>query len=192
MRNLVLATALWAGTAAAGGEADLIQQLGSGDYRTREVAHQKLATTLDAKTISLLLKAEKSTNVELSRRATELLKPHRERLRQKEIDERFEKLRTKYEGKFPWINDRAIHSSIHREYFQMAKGATTGPDWPKHRNATELLILNLLRQGYVVENLLEKLKADELRWIDLNNRYSADKIPPTWKDAPAATGEQKH
>jgi hypothetical protein len=61
-----------------------------------------------------------------------------------------------------------------------AQGTSTAPDWTKYRNATDLLIQDLVRAGFDTKDLIESMKARELQWIENHNKHTTNKIPDTW------------
>lgn len=187
LRSLA-AIVISSGMLASGAEPDgkttqeLIQQLGSPDFREREKAHRALSGKTDHDSIDQLLKAMQSDDLEVFRRAQLILRPYLAIQREKTIMERMQKIRGSLQGKFPWINHDRVGSEIAQFYMDHADGPSCWPDWKRYRNATELMILNLLKCNEPVEELIERLKESELRWIeDYNQNANNKKIPPTWK-----------
>lgn len=176
----ILASALVAGTEA-GDTQSLVKQLGSTHYPTREKASQALSGKTDKETTNLLLQAMKSGDLEASRRARMILKPYLDSEKEKTILGQMQKIREKLGGKFPWTDGNNVGWEAHQSYYAKANGASNPPDWTRYRHATELLILDLVKEGIDPSGMIEGLKESELRWIEQNGKSYQPPLSPTWK-----------
>ena len=185
MNKGVLATVLSAALVAGGEAGDtqsLVKQLGSSHYPTREKATQALKAQYGPKIESELLQACPS-DLEAKRRIAMLLGPFRE----KQIIARMQKIKDRYQNVLPWIElkaeDCVDHWSVQSFYYNQVPHGTANrpPDWEAYSKATEILLLEMSKQGIDPAPMAEKLKQRHLQWIEQFGKNYHPPIVSPWK-----------
>lgn len=163
----------------------LIKKLGSKDFRTREMAHKALLQKTDPDSMRQLVKALKSSDLEVTRRVSMIIRPYLAIQREKTLQGQMQKIREALKGKFPWISySTGLDWSGQQTYRDKGKGQPGPPEWEDYRNATELFIYDLLQDGREREanEIIEALKGEEIRYVESYNLHNTPKLPfPPWK-----------
>lgn len=160
--------------------------LGSEDFRTRERSHVYLAN-VGSLAIPYLLEMEKSEDLETSIRSKNLLDKHYR-------ETASTKLKT-YGPPFPWIKlpmDHPNRVAIVSYYLSLGKEKCKvyGPpsSWEEYQIATELLILDLLkdRKEQEIRELLLFMQREHEQWIPKNQSRYRNYVfeVPQWKFRP--------
>lgn len=162
---LILTAGSFAGVEAGAQEPNaLIKDLGSSQYSKRDVATKRLQALYNPQ-IESELRLTVTSDPEAKRRIETLLAPYYE----KQVYVRVEKAREECKGKIPWLQ---LDDWCQQNYYmgQAKDGKDDGaPEWGKYRRATELLLIDLSKQGYELNPIVEHLKQRHNNWLKNNN-----------------------
>lgn len=120
-----------------------------------------LQETMNPEVEKKLLEAERSPDLEISRRAEILLRPYYQRI----AGETVQKLKEACGGKFPWA-DMDDHGEAMQQFKFDASEQNGPPEWASHRSATERYLLEVARARGPVQEILERMKQRQNQWVE--------------------------
>ena len=153
----------------------LIAQLGSPDYRQRELATNQLVR-FSPLAVPHLQAAQSNKNPEIAIRSTFLLTTYY----RKNAAQLTEKVRPNGWPHLPWMDmlphDHPDRDSVVSQYLQRAQseiGRHGSPDWKDYRHATRLYVQKMFANGHsmkAVQATLNRMAKAESDWITANGK----------------------